>query len=174
MRQPNRSSAPLDLSACPWGFILNNFPCLLLLSMKRLNARSGWLPILPGVSQWHGSPLLGFLRSLWWCAVFRHSVTSTLCDLMDCSRQAPLSMGILQAGILACVTMPSARRSSQPRDQTQISRIAGGFFTIWAIREACSNHSHTFKKIIIYLIGGYLQYHSGFCHTSTWISHGCT
>ena len=28
------------------------------------------------------------------------------------------------------------RRSSQPRDWTQVSRIAGGFFTSWATREA--------------------------------------
>ena len=32
--------------------------------------------------------------------------------------------------------MPSSRESSQPRDQTQVSCIAGGFFTIWATREA--------------------------------------
>ena len=29
-----------------------------------------------------------------------------------------------------------SRGSSQPRDRTQVSRIAGGFFTIWATREA--------------------------------------
>ena len=28
--------------------------------------------------------------------------------------------------------MPSSRESSQPRDQTQVSRVAGRFFTIWA------------------------------------------
>ena len=50
--------------------------------------------------------------------------------------QAPLSMGILQARILEWVVMPSSRASSQPRDQTQVSRIAGGgFFTVWATRE---------------------------------------
>ena len=32
--------------------------------------------------------------------------------------------------------MPSSRGSSQPRDRTQISHIAGRFFTIWATREA--------------------------------------
>ena len=32
--------------------------------------------------------------------------------------------------------MPSFRGSSQPRDQSQISHIAGGFFTSWATREA--------------------------------------
>ena len=31
---------------------------------------------------------------------------------------------------------PCPCSSSQPRDRTQVSRIAGGFFTIWAIREA--------------------------------------
>ena len=31
---------------------------------------------------------------------------------------------------------PFSRGSSQPRDQTQVFRIAGGFFTSWAIREA--------------------------------------
>ena len=50
--------------------------------------------------------------------------------------QAPLSMGILQARILEWVAMPSSRESSQPRDQTHVSRIAGGFFTIWATTEA--------------------------------------
>ena len=37
---------------------------------------------------------------------------------MYCSRQAPLSMGILQARILEWVAMPSSRGSSSPRDQT--------------------------------------------------------
>ena len=31
---------------------------------------------------------------------------------------------------------PFSRGSSQPRDWTQVSRIAGGFFTSWATREA--------------------------------------
>ena len=44
--------------------------------------------------------------------------------------------GILQARILEWVAVPFSRGSSQPRDRTQVSRIAGGFFTTWAIREA--------------------------------------
>ena len=43
---------------------------------------------------------------------------------------------ILQARILVWVDFPFSRRSSQPRDQTQVSYIAGGFFTSWATREA--------------------------------------
>ena len=36
---------------------------------------------------------------------------------------------ILQARILEWVAIPFSRGSSQPRDRTQASRIAGGFFT---------------------------------------------
>ena len=46
------------------------------------------------------------------------------------AHQAPLSMGILQARILQSIAMPSSKGSSQPRDRAQVSRIAGGFFTI--------------------------------------------
>ena len=40
------------------------------------------------------------------------------------------SMEILQARILEWVAMPSSKGSSQPRNQTQVSHIAGRFFTI--------------------------------------------
>ena len=45
-------------------------------------------------------------------------------------------MGILQARILKQGATPSSRESSPPRDQTQVSRIVDGFFTIWATKEA--------------------------------------
>ena len=48
----------------------------------------------------------------------------TLCNPMDC-----IVHGILQARILEWVAFPSSNGSSQPRDQTQVSHIAGGFFT---------------------------------------------
>ena len=44
--------------------------------------------------------------------------------------------GILQARILEWVAVPFSGGSSQPRDWTQISHIAGGFFTSCATREA--------------------------------------
>ena len=44
--------------------------------------------------------------------------------------------GILQARILEYVAFPFSRGSSQPRDWTQVSHIAGGFFDSWATREA--------------------------------------
>ena len=49
---------------------------------------------------------------------------------------ASLSMGILQARILEWVAMPSSKGSSQPRNRTWVSCIAGRFFTSWATREA--------------------------------------
>ena len=39
--------------------------------------------------------------------------------------------GILQAKMLEWVTVPFSRGSSQLRDWTQVSRIAGGFFASW-------------------------------------------
>ena len=40
---------------------------------------------------------------------------------------APLSMRILQEGILEWVAIPFSRGSSQPRDQIQVTGIAGRF-----------------------------------------------
>ena len=55
----------------------------------------------------------------------------SLRDPMDYTVQ-----GILQTRILEWVAFPFSRGSFQPRNQTQVSRIAGGFFTSWATREA--------------------------------------
>ena len=55
----------------------------------------------------------------------------TLCDPMHC-----IVRGILQARTLEWVAFPFSRGSSQSRDWTQVSRIAGGFFTSWATGEA--------------------------------------
>ena len=51
----------------------------------------------------------------------------TLCNPMDYTVN-----GILQARILEWVAFPFSSGSSQPRDWTQVSHIAGRFFTSWA------------------------------------------
>ena len=51
-------------------------------------------------------------------------------DPMDCSPPGSSVHGTLQARTLEWVAMSSSRASSRPRDQTQVSRIAGGFFTV--------------------------------------------
>ena len=49
---------------------------------------------------------------------------------------APLSLEFSRPECRSGYPIPFSRESSQPRDQTQVSHIAGGFFTIWATREA--------------------------------------
>ena len=58
-------------------------------------------------------------------------VCPTLWDPMDYTVHE-----ILQARILEWVAIPFSRGSSQPMNQTQVSHIAGIFFTVWASREA--------------------------------------
>ena len=58
----------------------------------------------------------------------------TLFDPLDCSLLGSFVHGILQVRILEGVIIPFSRGSSQPRDRTQISYIAGRFFTKWATR----------------------------------------
>ena len=54
----------------------------------------------------------------------------TTCGPMDCSLPGCSIHGILQARILEWVAVPFSRGSSQPRDRTQVSHIAGEFFSI--------------------------------------------
>ena len=53
----------------------------------------------------------------------------TLCDSMDGSPSGSSDNGILQARKLEKFAISSSRGSSGPRDQIQVSCIAGGFST---------------------------------------------
>ena len=77
----------------------------------------------------------------------------TLCDPMGYTVHE-----ILLARILEWVAVPFSRGSSQPRDRTQVSLIAGGFFTSWARRETkiLSNYK---KKISNFIVGKLSRYH---------------
>ena len=55
---------------------------------------------------------------------------------MDCSRPGFSIHGIFQARVLEYVAISFSRGSSQPRDQTRVSCIAGRFFAIWVTGEA--------------------------------------
>ena len=57
-----------------------------------------------------------------------------LCDFMDRSLPDSSVHGIPQARILEWVAIPFFRRSSLRKDQTQVSCIAGRFFTVWATK----------------------------------------
>ena len=60
----------------------------------------------------------------------------TPCNPMDCSLPGSSVYGILQARILKWGAILFSMGSSRPRDWTQVSCIAGRFFTFWATRES--------------------------------------
>ena len=75
------------------------------------------------------------LINIYWAIMLKDIVKvaqlcPTLCDPTDYTVH-----GILQARILEWVAFRFSRGSSQPRDWTQVSHIAGRFFTSWATRE---------------------------------------
>ena len=60
---------------------------------------------------------------------------ATFCDPMDCNLPGSFIQGIFQARILEWAAISFSSGSSQPRDWTQVSCIAGRPFTIWSTRE---------------------------------------
>ena len=68
------------------------------------------------------------------CTVIQSCLT--LWDPMDCSPPGFSVHGISQTRILEWVAIPFSRESSWPRDRTWVSCVGGGFFTVWATREA--------------------------------------
>ena len=79
---------------------------------------------------------VSFFLSFFFFFLLVSQLCSTLCNSMGCSPPGTSVHGILQASILEWVSIPFSRGSSQPGNQTQVSCIAGGFFTIRVTREA--------------------------------------
>ena len=107
-----------------------------------------WFVKLRNLALYHYSPgkisssfFLSFFEKLWenWESLLCHlkvkvkvaQLCPTLCDPMDY-----IVHGILLARILGWVAFPFSRGSSQSSNRTQVSPIAGRFFTSWATREA--------------------------------------
>ena len=68
------------------------------------------------------------------CACLIAQSCRTICDPMNSGPPDSSVHGILQARILEWVAIPLSRELPQPRDQTWVSCIAGGFFTVGATR----------------------------------------
>ena len=67
----------------------------------------------------------------------------TLCNPTDCSPPGSSVHGITQARTREWVPVPSSKGSSWPKDRTQVSCIAGGFFAMWATEEGpCVLHDN--------------------------------
>ena len=73
---------------------------------------------------------------LWW--QWSRSVVSNSCNHIDCNRPHSSVHGAFQARILEWVAIFFSKGSSQPRDRTHFSYIAGRFFTDWATKEFLS------------------------------------
>ena len=81
----------------------------------------------------------------------------TLCDPVNCSPPGSSILGILQARILEWVAISFSRGTSRPRDRTQVSRIAGRRFNLWATRDRQGIH---FQKRVIM---SWKDTHKNFC-----------
>ena len=79
-----------------------------------------------------------------------------LCDPMEYSPPVSFVHGILQARTLEWVAIPFSTHS------------AGGFFTVWATREAIYKHTHTHTHICIYI---YTHRHTHTHLAVEWLDH---
>ena len=99
------------------------------------------------------------------CALVAQSYL-TLCDPMDCSLPGSSIRGIFQARILEWIDISFSRGSSWPRDQTQVSHIAGKHFTIWASRGAVIMnwifHLDQYTCIWVWLLNSLRKYNTNF------------
>ena len=80
---------------------------------------------------------------------------------MDCSLPCSSVHGIFQAIVLEWIAISFSRGSSQPRDQTRVSRIVDRRFTVWATREVLSlvwDHSFPFYELKQNLLFGSIRY----------------
>ena len=90
------------------------------------------------------------MRSLCVCVLVAQSYL-TLCDPMGCSSPGSSIHGIFQARILEWIDISFSRGSSLPRDQTQVSHIAGRLYHL--SHQGSSNYelSFPFRPVYIYL-----------------------
>ena len=118
-------------------------PCAISFSQSGLFHLAQWPPSPSVLLQMASFPSFLWLNCVCVCVCVCVSVGLCVCacalslfshvwlcaTLWTAARQAPLSMGILQARILEWVALLSSRRFSWPRNWTWVSCIAGGFFT---------------------------------------------
>ena len=71
---------------------------------------------------------------------------------MDCSLPGSSVHVIFQARVLEWVAISLSRGSSWPRDWTQVFRLAGRHFTVWATREVPSNYQEDINLNVVHKI----------------------
>ena len=130
-----------DLQKWGWGLKPENL-CL------SPNSATDWLLILRWIlnisERLFHFPVMNLINliSQCWCVDYIFVLCAQslshvqLCNPMNCSPPGSSVHGIFQARILEWIAISFSRGSFQPRDRTQVSHIAGRFFTVWATREA--------------------------------------
>ena len=71
-----------------------------------------------------------------WSKVQLLSCVQLLATIMGCSLPGSLVHRFFQTSVPEWVAISYSRRSSQPRNQTWVSRTTGRRFTVWATRQA--------------------------------------
>ena len=96
------------------------FSYFLVINFQIMYLPSTWLP----------SQIIGHSQWKWKCWSLSH--VQFFATPWSVAPPGSSVHGILQARILEWVAITFSRGSSQPRDKTQVSCLAGSFFTIWA------------------------------------------
>ena len=106
----------------------SQFPCVPSISVYLYHNLLGQmiLPILNRWRNWSTESLSSLFRIT---LLVSDYCMSNSCNLMDCSPPGSSVCGISQARILEWVTISFSQGSSPPGNRTQVSCIAGGFFT---------------------------------------------
>ena len=114
-----------------------------------LNGHLGCIPC-PGHCKWCCNELsIGILK----VKVLAAQSCLTFCSPMGCSPPGSSVHSILQARILERVAISFSRGPSQPRGQTWVSWIAGGFFTVWT-----KNHCPIVAILFLWKTEGFLPH----------------
>ena len=140
----NVSCSIMSDSATPWT-VVHQAP--LFMEFSRQECWCGWPFPSPGGSFWPrdrtwvshiagrflSEPPANLLSIK--LLVLATQLCLTLCDCVNYSPPGSSVHGVLQERTLEWIAILFCRGSSPPRDRTRVSCIAGGLFTVWAIRE---------------------------------------
>ena len=131
---PPGSAIPRILQARTLEWVAISFSNAWKWKMKGKSLSRVWLFVTPWTAAYQAPPSMGFSRQEYWSGLPLPSPKVT----QSCPTLAApwIIHGILQARIPEWGSLSLLQGISRPRDQTQVSRIAGWFFTSWATGKA--------------------------------------
>ena len=108
---------------------------------------------------------------LWTCILKWSEFTQScpiLCDPMDCSIPGSSVQGIFQARVLEWVPLSFIKGTSRPRDQTQVSHIAGRRFTSEPSGKIFTHKIHEYLAIALGFYNPWLISPGNFIRWANW------